>query len=618
MRSGLRLAPFLLTSLLAAALPAKAEHGMSGDTAAAREELSASVHRNESCMSCHGEHGGPETARESCQDCHRQEGADFWRGSHGAALKRNMEAPTCISCHGSHSVRPARDPAAATSPRLAPVACGSCHEQAADEFVTSVHGRAVVADKTTTAPSCATCHGAHTALPVRREQVAETCGTCHVEAQVAFRRSVHGTAVARGVLHAPTCTGCHGVHTVQSAADPSSPTAKLRVAGETCARCHGSVRITEMHNLPIEVVKDFRGSFHGLAGAVGDRRVANCASCHGYHEIRPSSSPLSSIHPANLERTCGQCHPGAAERFSQGGVHHTTKTWGHRLVGWVASMYAGMIALVIGLMMIHNGLDFQRRWRDRRRREAVSAADHAPEYLRFTLNERIQHWVLAGSFFTLALTGFALRFGWRVPWLDGEIQQMLRAGVHRGAAILFMSLAVYHVGYLLLTSRGREMARAILPRLRNVVDVACCLGACIRIGPPSAPDWRELLATLKYNLGLTKERPAYGRFTYWEKMEYWALVWGTVVMAVTGLVMWIETPFLNRFPYWALELFRTVHFYEAILAGLSIVVWHLYSTVVNPDVFPLSRAMTRGTLTHEEMLREHPLDIDATRKSDNE
>ena len=122
------------------------------------------------------------------------------------------------------------------------------------------------------------------------------------------------------------------------------------------------------------------------------------------------------------------------------------------------------------------------------------------------------------------------------------------AGLHRGAAALFLALAVYHLGYLVLTPRGRAMVRALLPRVRRVVDLACCGGACMRLGPPSVADWRELWATLKYNLGVTRTRPAYGRFTYWEKMEYWALVWGTVVMMTTGLVLWFETPFLNLFP----------------------------------------------------------------------
>jgi cytochrome b subunit of formate dehydrogenase len=272
-------------------------------------------------------------------------------------------------------------------------------------------------------------------------------------------------------------------------------------------------------------------------------------------------------------------------------------------------MYLGMITAVIGLMLIHNGLDFQRRWRDRRRRLPPHNGAASQEILRFTFNERIQHWILAASFSTLALSGFALRFGWQLPWLKGQLQQTLRADIHRAAAVIFIVLAVYHLMYLALTRRGREMGRAILPRIRSAADVFCCAGACFRVGPPSLSDWRELVATIKYNSGLTKEPPAYDRFAYWEKMEYWALLWGGLIMTATGLVLWLETPFLNRFPYWAFELFRTVHLYEAALAGLAIVVWHFYYTIVNPDVFPLNRAMTRGTVTYEEMLREHPLDI---------
>ena len=368
-----------------------------------------------------------------------------------------------------------------------------------------------------------------------------------------------------------------------------------------------------MHDLPVSVVKDFRGSFHGLAGAAGDRRVANCASCHGFHEIRPSTSPFSRLHAANLGRTCGECHPGAAATFARGGIHHTDRSFGHRLVDLLGNMYGGMVAVIVGLMVAHNAVDFRRRWVDRRRSVGTAPTGEpvtgGPTYLRFSVGERAQHWVLVGSFATLAVTGFALRLGWRLPWVSGEAQETARAGLHRGAAVLFVGLALYHLGYLVVTPRGRQMARAILPRVRSLGDVARCGAACLRLGPPARSDWRELVATLRYNLGLSPTRPAYGPFAYWEKMEYWALAWGAVVMVGTGLVLWAETPFLNRFPYWAFELFRTVHFWEALLAVLAIVVWHLYYTVINPDVFPLNRAMTRGTLTREEMERDHPLDI---------
>lgn len=595
---------------------AAAQPWMGGDQA---QQLGGSVHGELGCGACHGEHAPPSAARESCAGCHREAGAEFARGSHAPGrIADARPGPTCVSCHDSHGVRAARDPGSVTAPARAPLLCGSCHARESTRFLDSIHGRTLVLGTAGDAPTCVSCHGRHEASgpttprsKVTLDAVADTCGTCHIQALTQFERSVHGSAVGRGVLHAPTCATCHGSHEIQAAGAKRSPTSRLRVAGETCARCHASVKITAMHELPADVVPDFQGSYHGLAGARGDQRVANCASCHGVHDIRPSTDPLSPIFAGNLGRTCGECHPGARERFARGGIHHTTKTWGHWLVDVVGNVYAGMIGMVISLVAFHNALDFLRRWHDRRRLGHAATEERGrPEYLRFTLNERIQHWVLAASFSTLALTGFALRRGWVLPGLSAEWQEPVRATAHRAAAAVFIGLALYHVGYLALTRRGRGQAGAILPRIGSIAGAACCIGACMRMGPPRPGDWRELVATVKYNLGLTVERPRYGRYTYWERLEYWGVVWGGFVMAATGLALWLMVPYLNRFPYWSLELWRTVHLYEATLAVLFIVVSHLYFVVVNPDVFPLNRAMTRGTLTAAEMEREHAQELE--------
>jgi cytochrome b subunit of formate dehydrogenase len=281
-----------------------------------------------------------------------------------------------------------------------------------------------------------------------------------------------------------------------------------------------------------------------------------------------------------------------------------------------------MIGLTVGLMLAHNAIDFWRRalerWRRRRkggetghRRRGGSGADPSPAYVRFTVNERLQHWVLAASFGVLVLTGFALVFSWRVPVLEAERGVWLRAFAHRAAAVTFMGLAVYHIAYVALTRRGRHNLRALVPRLRSARDLVCRCAACLRLGPPSVSDWRDLVETVKYNLGLRPTRPAMGRFTYAEKMEYLALVWGSVVMILTGLALWFEVPFLNRFPYWAFDLATVVHYYEAVLATLAILVWHFYYTIFNPDVFPLSKAMVTGELERDEMEREHPQELKA-------
>ena len=179
----------------------------------------------------------------------------------------------------------------------------------------------------------------------------------------------------------------------------------------------------------------------------------------------------------------------------------------------------------------------------------------------------------------------------------------------RGAAVLFIGLAVYHLGYLAFTARGRQTLRAMLPRLRGAADAACCVAACFRLGPPSTSDWRSLVQTVRYNLGLARERPQQGRFAYAEKMEYFALLWGGVVMIGAGLALWFEVPFLNRYPFWSYQLATVVHLYEALLATLAILVWHFYFTMFNPDVFPISKAMITGQVTREEMVRDHPAEL---------
>ena len=469
----------------------------------------------------------------------------------------------------------------------------------------------------------------------RRVDPIQTCGRCHTRALNAFLPGVHGVAFSRGTPHAPSCVECHGSHSVQAVADPQSPVSTLRVSEETCARCHESPSLAATHGWQPRVVTDYRQSFHGLSIALGDRRAATCASCHGFHEIRPSRDPRSTVSAARMYQTCAACHAGATPTFATGGVHHNPALPAHRLVDLVRVMYLMTITVVIGSMLLHNGLDFRgrlrERWRQRRGKQKESKpADHestAPaasgdsespakagagkrsSYLRFVANERVQHWTLAASFGLLALTGFALKYTWRIPGLEAQQGALWRGFLHRAAAVVFILLAVYHVGYMTLTRRGRSNFRALVPRIRSVRDLVCRCAACLRLGPPSRADWRDLIQTVKYNLGLVPARPAMGRFTYAEKMEYLALLWGSAVMIVTGLILWFEVPFLNRFQHWVFDLATTVHFYEALLATLSVFAWHFYYTIYNPHVFPLSKTMLTGRISREEMERDHALEL---------
>lgn len=216
-------------------------------------------------------------------------------------------------------------------------------------------------------------------------------------------------------------------------------------------------------------------------------------------------------------------------------------------------------------------------------------------YLRWTPAERVQHWVLVISFALLVITGFALKFPeswWAWPFLQtGKYD--LRGLLHRLAATIYLILALYHLGYLALTRRGRAQFRALLLRWQ---------------------DLRDLRRQFRYNLGRERHAPQYGHYAYWEKIEYWALIWGTVIMALTGVLLWFENISLRLFPLWVLDVATVIHYYEAILATLSILVWHFYFVIFNPETYPMNRSMLDGVVPERLMREEHARELEMLRQ----
>ncbi len=130
---------------------------------------------------------------------------------------------------------------------------------------------------------------------------------------------------------------------------------------------------------------------------------------------------------------------------------------------------------------------------------------------------------------------------------------------------------------------------------------------------PGLQDIKDAWKAFTFNVGLGKSRPQVGRYGFEEKAEYWALVWGVIVMAGTGIILWFDTFFMNVLTKLGWDISRTVHYYEACLATLAIVVWHFYFVMINPDVYPMSTAWLTGKLTEEEMANEHPLELEQIR-----
>lgn len=493
---------------------------------------------------------------------------------------------TCLECHETLDVVDHPD-----SGHSQPVDCTACHEDAGTSFDRSAHAGSktmTVNGETITSPACADCHGKHDILsPLDIDsslhflRLGETCGQCHEGVYADLRASVHGNLKARGRKDSPVCTDCHQEHAIQ----PVSAAAAMGKSGEVCSQCHASERINTKYGLPVDRVDSFFDSYHGLATKLGDAAVANCASCHGYHLILESSDPRSSIHPLNLPLTCGECHPGASTRFASGSIHHPSAKPGESDLGglvnfWVERIYQWLIVATIGLMLVHNALS----WRKHLRRHLENPARTAE---RMNRHLRIQHALLAISFIYLAISGFALAYPDSfLSWMLGS-SEPFRRWSHRITGVFMILLGIYHLGYLGLTATGRKLFRDMLP-VRE--------------------DFAHLWQNIRYFLSSNGNKPRFRRFGYAEKLEYYAVFWGSFIMAVTGLAIWLKMLVTTWLPRWVVEVAITIHFYEAILAVLAIIVWHIYHVIFAPGTYPMNAAWLDGKVTPEWMEDEHPLD----------
>ena len=500
----------------------------------------------------------------ACSSCH-DVGQKMAKTAHAAV--------PCATCHVKHEEYP--HPEGIPKP-----VCASCHQQVASEHARGIHGQEIRKGNAA-APDCGTCHGAaheiqSTKSAAFRAGVAETCGMCHSDMAREYQASVHGKAVARGVAQAPVCTDCHGEHSILPPSNAASPVSGRNIRA-TCGSCHGDVRLARKFGFPADRLLSFDASFHGLAAKSGSQTVANCASCHGVHNILPSSDPKSTINPKNLAATCGRCHPGAGRRFAIGRVHFTETRAEPEAVGWVRRFYLWLIPITIGLMLLHNAGDWARKlYRLRLSRAPTAVPVTSEPQLRMFAFERLQHALLAISFMVLAWSGFALKYPgawWARPILVWEGSTPVRSLVHRTAAVVFIAVTLIHVISLLANRNLRRHWRGLWPARRDVT---------------------EAVGTFGYNLGLLKEPTPVSEHSYVEKAEYWAVVWGAVVMMLSGVMLWASDFAMAWLPKTLLDVATAVHFYEAVLASLAILVWHFYSVIFDPDVYPLDTAALTG------------------------
>lgn len=500
----------------------------------------------------------------TCAGCH-DVGAKVSKSAHGKV--------GCATCHVKHD----EYPHAANTPKPA---CVTCHAEQVGGHAASVHGQELKKGNAA-APGCDSCHGTAHELPAARtaefkKAVPQTCGMCHNEVQQKFDLSVHGKAVARGVGEAPVCTDCHGEHNILRPSNAAS-TVNASHIRETCGSCHGDLRLTRQFGLPKDRITSFDSSFHGLAAKTGNQTVANCASCHGVHDILASTDPKSMIHTSNLSATCGRCHPGAGSRFALGPIHVGEDAAIHPSIAYVRQFYLYMIPATIGLMLLHHLGDFIRKFRAMRLRNGYAAINPSTHgSFRMYPFERVQHALLATSFIILVWSGFALKYPnqwWAAPMESYPHWAWIRGWVHRIAGVVMVVAGIIHGVSLIANKHLRGHWMTLIPRMS---------------------DAREAAQSFAYNLFLREKKPVISPHSYIEKAEYWAVVWGTLVMAVTGVLLWANNWSLRNLPRFLIDLATTLHFYEAVLATLAIVVWHLYSVIFDPEVYPMDLAWLTG------------------------
>jgi hypothetical protein len=361
--------------------------------------LQGTVHQTLRCTDCHRgfENGYPHQVSPSvvpCQTCHEQAGIGWSASIHAANAATVGDAPTCVRCHGAHTVYGVKDVRSPVYPLNVAALCGGCHGDgriigtyfatpeklqgriATTQFPKSVHGVALTRDGLIVSATCSNCHRAHDVLPadsagssVNAANIPATCGACHAGIAVVYDSSAHGPvypAQHRTTTEGqrrPVCIDCHSAHAIVRADQPQW---LLGVVKE-CGSCHERLYET------------YFDTYHGKVTELGFNLAAKCSDCHTAHNMRPATDPRSSVYPLNLVKTCGRCHEGATWNFvkyyAHGDPHQRTK---YPALFWPWLLMTILLVSVMAFFLLHTGLWVMRIVLDRRRGAAHGAGPGEP------------------------------------------------------------------------------------------------------------------------------------------------------------------------------------------------------------------------------------------------
>ncbi|HKQ47211.1 MAG TPA: cytochrome b/b6 domain-containing protein [Phycisphaerae bacterium] len=422
------------------------------------------------------------------------------------------------------------------------------------------------------------------------------------------------------------CDTCHAdkiaadiEYYVQHIASRFQPARSTMELSQVCAVCHSDPAVLAEFKLHNSVASYVR-SFHGKAALLGDPSTADCLSCHvragqNAHQMLAPDHPDSAVNAAHIANSCRStlCHPGSDPKIAETAVHLDLPTAQGTLEYALALTFVVLTVLTFGPSCLLVLLDlFQ---------VVVGRAVHGEARLhylarrvlldprgkqrltRLSVSQRVQHWVLTLLFVTLVLTGFPMKFADQA-WAGIVVRFFGGLGVAR---------VIHHwSGIALVVGFMAHLFVALASFVRSAKEFGGPNGgADYKRAWLSLPMWispddvRKTFQLLGYMLFLRKDRPNFGRFSPAEKFEYLGVFWGTMLLGITGLLLWGEQISSHFLSGRAFNLATIAHTYEAFLAVIHVGILHIYNVIFAPKVFPLSTATLDGRTPMAKLVEEH-------------